>query len=56
MHKNEVMWRIFVPKGQEVTAGQKKFHEEVFCNFCSSPNITGTGINWLRIAFSVKIL
>jgi hypothetical protein len=49
MCEDEVMWRVFTPKRQEVTAAQKKIHEEVFNNFCSSPNITGTRIKWLRV-------
>jgi hypothetical protein len=52
MCENEVMWRVFAPKRQEVTAAQKEFHEEVFHIICSSPNNTETRINWL----SVRIL
>jgi hypothetical protein len=36
--ESRVLSRIFGPKREEVTVGQKKLHEK-FCNLCCSPNI-----------------
>jgi hypothetical protein len=36
---NRVLWRIFVPKRDEVRANWKNMHNEELINFYSSPNI-----------------
>jgi hypothetical protein len=37
--ENRVMWRIFGPKGDEVTGGWRKLHDEELYNLYSSPSI-----------------
>jgi hypothetical protein len=37
--KNRVLWRIFGPKRDEVTGGQRKLHNEELYKLYSSPSI-----------------
>jgi hypothetical protein len=38
--ENRVLWRIFRPKGDEVTGGLRKLHNEELHNLYPSPDIT----------------
>jgi hypothetical protein len=40
MSENNVMWRIFEPKKEEVERGWEKWHDKELHNFYSLPNIT----------------
>jgi hypothetical protein len=38
LFENKVLWRIFGPKGDEVTGGRRKLHNEELRNLYAPPN------------------
>jgi hypothetical protein len=48
--ENRVLRRIFGPKGDEVTGGWRKLHNDELHNLCSSPNIIRMMSKRMRLA------